>query len=66
MKNGYDFSEAQRGKFYRPDAKLNVPVYLDEEVRDFVARIAESRQADMTQVVNDLLRSDMDLAKAMQ
>ena len=65
MKKEYDFTNAERGKFYRPDAKLNVPVYLDDEVRDFVNGIAEKKHADMAQVVNDLLRSDMDLAKAM-
>ncbi len=65
MKKEYDFTNAERGKFYRPDAKLNVPVYLDDEVRDFVNGIAERKHADMAQVVNDLLRSDMSLAKAM-
>jgi len=65
MKKEYDFTNAERGKFYRPDAKLNVPVYLDDEVRDFVNGIAERKHADMAQVVNDLLRSDMSLAEAM-
>ena len=65
MKKEHDFTNAERGKFYRPDAKLNIPVYLDDEVRDFVSEIAEKKQADMGQVVNDLLRSDMGLAKAM-
>ena len=65
MKKEHDFTNAERGKFYRPDAKLNIPVYLDDEVRDFVCGIAEKKQADMGQVVNDLLRSDMGLAKAM-
>ena len=66
MKKEYDFTKAERGKFYRPDAKLNVPVYLEDEVRDFVTEIAEQKKADMGKVVNDLLRSDMSLAKAMQ
>jgi len=25
MKEEYDFSKVERGKFYRPDAELNVP-----------------------------------------
>jgi hypothetical protein len=25
MKPEYDFSKGERGKFYRPDAKLNIP-----------------------------------------
>jgi hypothetical protein len=66
MKKEYDFTNAERGKFYRPDAKLNIPVYLDDEVRAFVSRIAEHKHADMGKVVNDLLRSDMSLAKVMR
>jgi hypothetical protein len=63
MKKQYDFSRAERGKFYRADARLNLPVYLDEEVLAFVQGIAEKRQADLSAVVNQLLRSDMQLAE---
>jgi hypothetical protein len=28
-----DFSQGVRGRFYRPNTKLSLPVYLDEEVR---------------------------------
>ena len=66
MKKEYDFTNAQRGKFYRPDAELNIPVYLDAEVRDFVRAIADQKHSDMGRVVNDLLRSDMTLAKVMR
>ena len=66
MKKEYDFTNAERGKFYRSDAKLNIPVYLDDEVSVFIAEIAEHKKADMSKVVNDLLRSDMSLAMAMQ
>jgi uroporphyrinogen decarboxylase len=33
MKKEYDFSKGGRGKFYRPNAKFNVPVYLDNKVQ---------------------------------
>lgn len=66
MKREYDFSKAERGKFFRQGAKLNIPVYLDAEVQRFVTNIADSRRIDVSKVVNDLLRSDMKLAKAMR
>jgi len=66
MKKQYDFSTATRGKFYHPDARLNLPVYLEDEVRQFVAVIAERKHCDVNEVVNALLRSDIGLAKAMQ
>jgi len=62
MKHQYDFSKAERGKFYRPNTKLNIPVYLDDEVQEFVADIADKKHFDVSQVVNELLRSDMALA----
>jgi len=66
MKKEYDFSKAERGKFHRPGVKLNIPVYLESEVQDFVDKIAEARQSDTSTVVNELLRSDMDIAKVIR
>ena len=66
MKKEYDFSKAERGKFYRQDPKLNIPVYLESEIQDFVGKIAEAKHSDTSTVVNELLRSDMHLAKVMQ
>ena len=66
MREEYDFSKAKRGKFYRPDAKLTLPVYLDEEVQAFIQAIAEKRKTDLSTVVNQLLRGDMQLADAMK
>ena len=64
MKKEYDFSKGVRGKFYRPNAKFNVPVYLDRTVQEFVERIAASSRTDVSAVVNRLLRSDMELVEA--
>ena len=66
MREEYDFSTGKRGKFYRPNAKLNLPIYLDEEVLAFVERIVEEKGTDMSSVVNQLLRIDMQLAEAMK
>ena len=35
MKKKYDFSKGERGKFYRPDIQLNLPVYLEPDVRKY-------------------------------
>ena len=35
MKKEYDFSKGERGKFYRPDARLNLPVYLEPDLREY-------------------------------
>jgi hypothetical protein len=66
MKPEYDFSEGTRGKFHRTDARLRLPIYLDAEVQQFVERIAEAKQSDITTVVNELLRSDMRVAEIVR
>lgn len=66
MKSEYDFSKGQRGKFYRQDMKLNIPIYLDDEVSAFVEKIAARKGVDRSSVVNDLLRGDIKLAEAME
>jgi predicted transcriptional regulator len=66
MRKEYDFSKGERGKFYRPDMKLNIPVYLDDEVSEFVEKIASKKGRDRSSVVNDLLRGDIKIAQAME
>jgi hypothetical protein len=66
MRKEYDFSKGVRGKFFRKDAELNLPVYLDAENLSFVTKIAERKKADISEVVNDLIRSDKHLAGVME
>ncbi len=66
MRDEYDFSKGQRGKFYRPDMKLNIPIYLDEAVSTFVEKIASKKGIDRSSVVNELLRGDIKIAEAME
>lgn len=66
MRKEYDFSKGERGKFYRPDMKLNIPIYLDEEVSAFVDKIASKKRMDRSSVVNELLRGDIKIAEAVE
>ena len=66
MKKEYDFSKGVRGKFYRPNAKMSLPVYLDSEVQRFIQRIATSKRSDISSVVNRLLKSDMQLVESLR
>ncbi|MEE4363296.1 MAG: hypothetical protein V2J08_05145, partial [Desulfotignum sp.] len=61
-----DFSKGERGKFYHPDMKLNIPVYLDEEVSAFVDKIASKKGVDRSSVVNEILKGDIKIAEAME
>jgi hypothetical protein len=35
MKKEYDFSEGERAKFYRSDAEMDLPIYLEPDVRKY-------------------------------
>jgi hypothetical protein len=59
-----DFSQAQRGKFYRPDAKLRLPVYLDDPVQQRLTALAEAQGIELSSLVNDLLRQDIERIEA--
>ena len=66
MKAEYDFSKAERGKFYHPDAVFGFPVYLDPDVNDFLSKLAEQKQVDMQDLVNDWLRVNMKLIQSIE
>ena len=56
-----DFSGGTRGQFYRPGAKLNLPLYLDEQIQTRLAELANAKGVDFSTLVNDLLRKDIEL-----
>jgi hypothetical protein len=65
MKKEYDFSKGVRGKFYRSNLRINLPIYLDPENLDFVEKIAKKKNQDIAVIVNKLIKSDKNLAKAL-
>ena len=64
MKKEYDFSKGERGKFYRQNLRIHLPIYLDEESLEFVEKIAK-KKADLNSVVNEIIKGDKELAKAL-
>lgn len=63
MKQEYDFSQAERGKFYHPDTQFHIPIYLEPDIADFLQRLADRKQTDVNTVVNTWLRKDMELIR---
>jgi hypothetical protein len=66
MKNEYDFSKGVRGKFYKPEIKLNLPIYLEPEILSFVEGIAKKSDLDISTVVNNLIKTDMQLVEIIK
>ena len=66
MKEEYDFSKGERGKFFRENAKLNLPIYLDDEVQSYLQERARSKGVEVAQLVNEMLKQDIKLIEAVK
>ena len=66
MKAEYDFSKGERGKFYRKDAVFQLPIYLEKDVDEFMCRLADAKGKDVEDLVNELLRRNIQLIQAIQ
>ena len=64
MKDEYDFSLGQRGKFYRENAELIPPVHLEPEVLKYLEARAQARGTSLSQLVNQLLKKNIELIEA--
>jgi len=65
MKKEYDFSKGERGKFFNPQAKLNIPIYLEPDIEEFIRKQAEKKNKDAESLVNELLRRDIENIQAV-
>ncbi len=61
-----DFSKGTRGTFFKPSARLNRPVYLEADVQDYLAARAKARGIEVAQLVNELLKKDIELIEAVR
>jgi len=66
MRDEYDFSNGERGKFFKSDAQLNLPVYLDDDVRSYLQRQATAKGKELNEIVNEMLKKDIDLVEAVK
>lgn len=66
MQNEYDFSKGQRGKFYRADARFRLPVHLDESVYKYFAEKADAKGIEVSELVNEFLRKDIELIEGVK
>jgi hypothetical protein len=66
MKEEYDFSKGQRGKFYQPGAVFKFPVYLDEDVQSYLAAKAQSKGVELSELVNELLKKEIEIIETVK
>jgi hypothetical protein len=56
-----DFKGGERGKFYRPGAQINLPVYLEPQVQERLAQLARAKGVELSTLINELLKKDIEL-----
>ena len=61
MKKEYDFSKAERGKFYRKGADVRLPIYLGTRLQKQVEGLATRTGRDMGELVNHIVETEMRL-----
>jgi cytidylate kinase len=66
MRREYDFSKGVRGKFYRKGAELRLPIYLDAKLQSKLQRIARRKGKDVGEMVNQLLRKDIEFLEELK
>jgi hypothetical protein len=61
-----DFTGATRGKFYRPNATVHLPVYLDASVQAYLFAIASKKGIQLSELANDLLKKEIAILEAVK
>jgi len=63
MNEEYDFSNAEQGKIYVPVEDIQLPIYLDKDIIQYLNEKCLTKQENLQLLVNDLLRKDIEIAK---
>jgi hypothetical protein len=65
MKEEYDFTDAEQGKFYRPIEELDIPIYLDKEVKDFFLKNMKNKDNNfsLTKTINSFIKQHIEISK---
>ena len=65
MKKEYDFTDAEQGKFYRPIEELDIPIYLDKEIKEFFINNIQNKtdSFSLNKLINSLLKQDIEISQ---
>ena len=65
MDQHYDFSEAERAKYYRRGTTLRLPIYLEPAIQARLSKAARKRKEDVSALVNRILKREIENAEAL-
>lgn len=62
MRDEYDFSNAEQGRFFVPLDEIQIPIYLDRDILRYFRENSGDHAENIQSLVNDLLRKDIEIA----
>jgi hypothetical protein len=66
MKPEYNFSKGQRGKFFKANAELRLPIYLDADVQLYLTERAADKGVPLGEMVNGLLKREIQIIESVK
>jgi hypothetical protein len=65
MKEEYDFTNAEQGRFYRPMEELEIPIYLDRDIREVLMKKLKDKgnMFSLNSIVNALIKQDIEISR---
>ena len=66
MKPEYDFSKGERGKFFRSNAEIRLPIYLSSDVQTYLAERAAQKGVPLGEMVNTLLKQEIQIIESVK
>jgi len=65
MKEEYDFTNAEQGRFYRPLEELEIPIYLDADIRAVLMKKLKEvgSEFSLNSIVNGLIKQDIEISR---
>ena len=65
MKKEYDFSKGERGKFYRPDAELYLPIYIEPDMMEELRKLSKKKGIDVATIVIEWIKKDISIVETI-
>ena len=66
MKTEYDFSKGERGKFFRPNGEIRLPIYLDADVQSYLSERAAQKGVPLNEMINGLLKQEIQIIESVK
>ena len=66
MKPEDDFSKGERGKFFKANAELRLPIYLDADIQRYLTERAADKGVPLGEMVNWLLKREIQIIESVK